>query len=91
MNKKLYLIIYDITDNKRRRKVSKILEKYGIRIQFSAFECELNEQKKKRIINLFEKIIKKDDSIRIYSLAKDIYIVNKGQRELFFSDNLCII
>lgn len=48
MNKKLYLIIYDITDNKRRRKVSKILEKYGIRIQFSAFECELNEQKKKK-------------------------------------------
>ncbi|MCI5910116.1 MAG: CRISPR-associated endonuclease Cas2 [Oscillospiraceae bacterium] len=91
MNKKLYLIIYDITDNKRRRKVSKILEKYGIRIQFSAFECELNEQKKKRIISLFEKIIKKDDSIRIYNLAKDIYIVNKGQRELFFSDNLCII
>lgn len=48
MNKKLYLIIYDITDNKRRRKVSKILEKYGIRIQFLSIWMRVKWAKEKK-------------------------------------------
>lgn len=35
----LYLIItYDIVDNKLRGKLSKFLQKYGVRVQFSVFQ-----------------------------------------------------
>lgn len=39
MNRKnIYLIAYDISDNKRRTRIAKLLEKYGYeRIQFSVF------------------------------------------------------
>lgn len=43
-NKKLILVIYDIVDNKRRRKMVKFLEKYGLRVQKSAFEMILNSK-----------------------------------------------
>ena len=34
----MYLISYDITKDKVRRKVDKELENYGRRVQFSVFE-----------------------------------------------------
>ena len=40
-----YIVSYDISDPKRLRKVAKILEGYGSRIQFSVFECPLDELK----------------------------------------------
>ena len=39
----MYLVSYDITSDKRRRKIAKILENYGKRIQYSVFECDLDE------------------------------------------------
>ena len=37
--KYLVLIIYDISSNKRRTKMAKLLESYGFRVQRSAFEA----------------------------------------------------
>jgi len=37
-----YLIIYDVTDDRRRGRVFKILRGYGDHLQFSVFECQLN-------------------------------------------------
>jgi len=36
-----YAISYDIRDDYRRSSVSRILEKYGTRVQRSVFECDL--------------------------------------------------
>ncbi len=36
-----YLICYDIADPRRLRFVSKVLSNWGIRIQYSIFECNL--------------------------------------------------
>ena len=38
-----YLISYDIANAKRLRRVAKTLESYGTRLQFSVFECPLDE------------------------------------------------
>lgn len=67
----LYIISYDITENKIRNKISKILEGYGKRIQYSVFECEISI---KLFENLYEQLLKqaidpKTDSIRIYHLC----------------------
>lgn len=66
--KYLILIIYDISDNKRRYNLSKHLEKYGTRVQRSSFEARLNKRQLNRMIDGIESIIKKDDNIRIYKL-----------------------
>lgn len=37
----LSLIAYDITDPKRLQKIAKICEDWGVRVQYSVFECRL--------------------------------------------------
>ena len=67
----MYVISYDITDNKRRRKIAKELENHGSRVQFSVFECDLSREGYEA---LYRKLIllmsgEHEDSIRIYSLC----------------------
>uniref|UniRef100_A0A7V4N4E7 CRISPR-associated endoribonuclease Cas2 n=1 Tax=Thermodesulfobacterium geofontis TaxID=1295609 RepID=A0A7V4N4E7_9BACT len=51
-----YLIVYDISDHKKRLKVARILQKFGYRIQYSAFY--LPETKGNVIDFLFKEIFK---------------------------------
>lgn len=51
-----YLIVYDISDHKKRLKVARILQKFGYRIQYSAFY--LTGVKKELIDFLYEEIYK---------------------------------
>lgn len=39
----LHLIAYDIANPKRLRRVAKICEDYGIRVERSVFECDLSD------------------------------------------------
>ena len=41
----IVLVIYDITENKRRNRMVKCLERYGVRVQRSAFEAFLTKKK----------------------------------------------
>ena len=43
MKEKHYLIAYDITDDRRRRLIVKLLMNYAYRIQFSIFEFTATE------------------------------------------------
>ncbi|NPA39645.1 MAG: CRISPR-associated endonuclease Cas2 [Thermodesulfobacteria bacterium] len=42
--KQNYLVCYDISDEKRLRKIAKIMEDYGIRVLYSVFECYLTQE-----------------------------------------------
>jgi len=44
-----YLISYDICDPKRLRCVAKLLEGYGTRLQYSVFECVLDEPRLRQL------------------------------------------
>ena len=63
-----YLISYDISSDKRRRKVVKVLEGYGFRVQFSVFECDLNRKQYIELRNRLKPLLatKTTDSIRLY-------------------------
>ncbi len=37
----LYLVVYDIADPRRLVRVARVLEDYGLRVQLSVFEAEL--------------------------------------------------
>lgn len=39
----LHLVAYDIANPRRLRKVAKICEDYGLRMEHSVFECDLEE------------------------------------------------
>ena len=42
--KNWHLVSYDIRDPKRLRKVAKLLEGYGVRMQYSVFRCRLDSE-----------------------------------------------
>jgi len=64
------VISYDISEDKRRTKIHKILKSYGQWMQFSLFECELNDAQYSKLRSRLSKLIKpNEDSIRFYFLC----------------------
>ena len=85
--KYIVLIIYDITDNKRRTKMVKCLEKYGIRVQKSAFEAYLYKNKYNQMLKECVPIIDSDkDSLRVYLLYTDLMVKSWGIGEKHVED-----
>jgi CRISPR-associated protein Cas2 len=65
----LYVISYDIPNNKRRRKVAELLEGYGQRVQYSVFECDLSEKQYETLKARLRKRINHEDSLRFYPIS----------------------
>lgn len=67
-----YLISYDIKDDKRRTKIAKVLVDIGDRVQYSVFECIIDEKRlAESIYKIKNLILEKEDSVRVYSLCGD--------------------
>ena len=82
--RRFYLIVYDITDDRRRTKVAKYLESLGERVQYSVFEIFLTQKEFECLMNRMRKLIEQgEDSLRIYNLCekcrKAIAIIGKGK------------
>ncbi|UIE39266.1 CRISPR-associated endonuclease Cas2 [Leptodesmis sichuanensis] len=66
----LYIVTYDIPCDKRRKKVSDLLEGYGRRVQYSVFECVLTTGKYDELQRRLKQRIKlQEDSVRFYPLS----------------------
>lgn len=65
---KLFLLIYDIADDSRRRKFAKFVEGFGYRVQESAFECCISVPKYHQIVRLIPGLITAEDSVRLYPM-----------------------
>jgi CRISPR-associated protein Cas2 len=64
------VITYDISEDKRRTKIHRVLKSYGQWMQFSVFECDLSETEYARLRSRLSKLIKPEqDSIRFYFLC----------------------
>ena len=73
------IIIYDITDNKRRNRMAKFLEGYGVRVQKSAFEARLTKRRYTTMLIQAERIIDAEtDSLRTYLLSNRTNIHSCG-------------
>lgn len=67
----MYLVCYDIRDPKRLRRVAKTLENYGIRIQYSFFQCDMPKEILKKMTEDVLRIIHTDaDRFYIYPLCE---------------------
>ena len=67
-----YLVVYDISDNKRRRKLFKFLLGYGINVELSIFEIEADRQSIDLIYSQIKKIINlKEDVVYIFPYSSE--------------------
>lgn len=64
--KLLYIVVYDVVDNKRRYHISQILEKYGLRVNYSVFECMFTETQFDTVHKKIEKLIRSKEDTVIY-------------------------
>jgi len=66
----IYIITYDIADNKRRLRVAKTLESWGYRIQESVFQLRLDSTTLARVrLSLAALISDSEDVIHIYPIC----------------------
>lgn len=72
--KKFVVVAYDVADEKRRSHIVRILEKVGVRINFSVFECLLTDiQFVKLQEDIGRKINSREDRIAYYSVCVNCY------------------
>jgi len=63
------IVSYDVVDDKRRTKVLKLLKGYGTHVQYSVFECYLNQQQFAKLGRELRALIDlSTDSVRCYRL-----------------------
>lgn len=67
----IYMVCYDICNPKRLQKTAKVIENYGLRIQYSFFQCEMPREimhrMKKEVLNIIDV---KADYFFIYPLCE---------------------
>ena len=67
---RFYIVAYDITSDKRRRKVHKVLSGFGQWTQYSLFELFLSDKELVLLQNKLEKLLNEEkDSVRFYPLC----------------------
>jgi CRISPR-associated protein Cas2 len=65
-----YLVSYDIANPKRLRRVAKTLEGFGVRLQYSVFECPLDEMRLAQAKAALQPVINHDeDQVLFVSLG----------------------
>lgn len=73
--KKIFCVVaYDIREDRKREQVSKILERYGTRVNFSVFECMFTDA---QLLKAQEKIMtqldKRFDTVIYYPICVNCY------------------
>jgi CRISPR-associated protein Cas2 len=70
MSRIRYLVSYDISDPKRLRKVARALEGFGVRLQYSVFECPMDALRLAKLKSELEDLVKHDeDQVLFVSLG----------------------
>ncbi len=65
----LTLVAYDISNPKRLARVARVCEDYGVRVQYSVFECRLDENEFTNFwIRLLEEIDEHEDRLVAYKI-----------------------
>ena len=69
-NRTRYLVSYDIASPKRLRKVARTVEGFGTRLQYSVFECPLDDMRLEKLkAALWEIIHHEADQVLFISLG----------------------
>jgi CRISPR-associated protein Cas2 len=61
MDEHLYIVTYDIGDQKRWREVFKLMKGYGQWVQLSVFQCRLNRKRHAELVTSLKGILQHDE------------------------------
>jgi CRISPR-associated protein Cas2 len=64
-----YAIAYDVSDDRERRRLDKLLKGWGFRVQKSVFECRLSRRQRDRLTQSVAALALQTGAVRIYQLA----------------------
>ena len=69
----MYVISYDIDNDRIRNKIAKTLEDYGKRVQYSVFECDITGKKFDELYIKLANLMSGEivGSIRFYQMCKN--------------------
>jgi CRISPR-associated protein Cas2 len=69
----MFLVVsYDIPDDRRRTRLHRHLKGFGMRIQYSVFECVLDDPEVARLQTIVRQTIKHgEDHVRYYRLCEN--------------------
>jgi CRISPR-associated protein Cas2 len=81
----LYIVTYDIVNDRRRVRLAKALKNFGNRVQYSVFECLMGTKELEKLRKRTTALIDfEEDSVRIYSMCSEcegkIDIIGTGAR-----------
>jgi len=63
-----YIVSHDISDDRKRNKAAKTLLDFGTRVQYSVFECVIDDKLLEEIIERLKRIVLEKDGMQIYTL-----------------------
>jgi len=75
----LYAVVYDITDDKERRKVDRVLTGFGFRVQKSVFECRMGRGDKALLTGQLTRLELKTGTVKMYRVYAGVATVVIGQ------------
>jgi CRISPR-associated protein Cas2 len=65
-----FVVAYDIVQDRRREKVMNTVKNFGLRVQYSVFECELTMQRANQLIERLRTLIDpRRDRVDMYPLC----------------------
>ena len=74
-----YIAIYDVTSDQERGRVADVLEGFGLRVQYSAFELRLNPAAKKSLVRRLDALQLKSGFVFLYRRAGGAARVGVGR------------
>jgi CRISPR-associated protein Cas2 len=69
MKRAWHLVAYDIRDEVRLRRVAKLVEGYGDRVQFSVFRCRMTPETRAELLWRLSQITEEEDSLMVVPLC----------------------
>lgn len=74
-----YVVVYDLSDDKERRGLSKVLEGYGFRVQESAYECVLSRMAREKLTSAISQLNLQTGFVNIYRIDNRAKTISLGK------------
>ncbi len=95
----LILVSYDVSTvdkagQRRLRRVAKACQNFGQRVQYSVFECQLNEMQQEELERtLLDIVNEEEDSLRFYRLVEPVekYRKEYGKRKAIDFEDVLLL
>lgn len=72
--KNFIVVAYDIANDRRRSHVVKILEKVGVRVNYSVFECMVTDSQLNELqVKIGREMNEKEDQVVYYTICLNCY------------------